>query len=231
MAEMLLINPRKRRRAAATRTKRKAVRRRRNPVSARAVVMAPRRRRRNPVAAYKRRRNPITARRRRRNPIGLGGGSSLMAMLKGAAIGGAGAVAVDVVMGQVGKFLPASMMKTPGKVGLYDVVKFGVTVLAGKALSRSTRGLSMKMAQGAAVVQAYQVMQQFVGKAGMPLGYYSPAGIIAQGNNRLNPIRPAAGLNAYTKPGVTPMLSRYTSPGASQLLNARARTPQGVAFR
>ncbi len=143
-----------------------------------------------------------------------------MTMLKGAAVGGAGAIAMDVAMGQIAKFLPASMMKTPGKVGLYDVVKIGATVMLGKFLSKPTRGLSLKMAQGSLVVQARDIIAQFVPTGSMPLGYYSPAAI-SQMSQRIGP----NGIGKYTRPGATPLLGQYTAPGRTPLLNgARGRS-------
>jgi hypothetical protein len=46
--------------------------------------------------------------------------------------------------------------------------------------------------------------------------------MVAQGTNRVGPIR--QGVNAYTKPGVTPLLSAYTT--GSPLLNG-ARNREG----
>ena len=231
MAEMLLINPRKRRRAAPKRKRTTARRRvrRSNPVT---VITAPRRvrrrvmrRRSNPIG-YARRR--VMGRRRRRNPIGMGSGSSIMAMLKNAAIGGAGAIAVDLAMGQVNKFLPATFAKTPGKVGAYEVAKVAVTIMLGKLLSKPTRGLSQKMAAGSLTVQAHQLLSQVVPTGAMPLGYYSPASI-ANVSQRIGPNR----IGRYTQPGATPLLNgvgRYTQPGASPLLNGAAMR-EGVRFR
>lgn len=234
-SEMLLINPRKRRRNPTK--KRRAVRRRRtNPMMAAAPRRVRRRvaRRRNPIAAYhrrrvSRRRNPIMARRRRRNPIsmGSGGGGSIVSMLKAAVVGGGGAIAMDLAMGQIAKFLPASMAKVPGKVGVYEAVKFGATVVLGKMLSKPTRGLSQRMAAGSLTVQAYTMLQTMLPST-MTLGgmgYYSPAAI-ANVNNRIGPNQ----MSRYAAPGNTPLLSRYGTPGGpSPLLSARER--EGVRFR
>jgi len=228
MAEMLLINPRKRRRAAPK--KRRAAttrRRRRNPVTV--IAAAPtrrrvvRRRRSNPIGSVRR-----VMRRRRRNPIGLGSGGSIMNMLKAAAVGGAGAIAVDLAMGQIAKFLPVSMAKVPGKVGTYELAKIAVTIALGKFLSRPTRGLSQKMAAGSLTVQAHQLLSSVVPVGTMPLGYYSPAAI-ANASMRTGPNR----VGRYTAPGQTPLLngvSRYTAPGASPLLNGASQR-EGVRFR
>jgi len=224
MAEMLLINPRKRRKVA----KRKAVKRnvsatrkirRRNPIGVSSVSTIRRRRRSNPIAARR-------AVRRRRNPISMGSlkSSNILNMLKDAAIGGAGSIAVDVAMGYAAPYLPASLRRVPGTVGVGDAVKLAATVLLGKVLSKPTKGLSEKMAKGALVCQARDVMRTFL-PATMTLGqvgYASPA-VVRQGTNRVGPIR--QGVNAYTAPGQTPMLNAFT-PGSQMLSgmhSARAR--------
>mgnify|MGYP000202065774 CR=1 FL=1 len=223
MAEMLLINPRRRRKVRKARpaAKRRVARRarRRNPV---AVLAAPvRRRRRNPIRAAKRR----TMSRRRRNPISLGGGS-MMNVLRDALIGGAGAVAFDVVHGQIARFLPASLQRVPGSVGAGDAVRAIITVAVGQLLSKPTRGLSKRAAAASLTVQAHDIIKTFV-PASMPLGFASPA-MIAQGTNRVGPIR--QGVNAYTRPGATPLLSAYTPGNVTPLLNG-AREREGARYK
>ena len=239
MSQMLLLNPRKRARRAkssARKTRRAGARRRRNPVPAGLARYMARRGSRtiSRVRRVRRRRNPVAlasvgrvsrARRytrRRRNPISLGGtGRSMMAMLKTALIGGAGAVAVDVAMGQVNRFLPAALQRTPGRIGVGDAVKAVLTVFMGKMLAKPTRGLSNQMAQGALIVQAHQLIAGFV-PAGMTLGYMSPARIV-QGQQRVGPNRSRGGaVGAYLRPGSTPMLNgtgAYSRPGVSPLLS------------
>lgn len=222
MAEMLLINPRRRRASPKRKSakRRTGARRRRNPIAGRPARMPisrrspSRRRRRNPIA------NLRIGRRRRRNPISLGGlnSKSLMSMLTDAAIGGAGALTMDVLMGQINGFLPASFQTSPSTVGLGDAVKAGITALLGQALSKTTKGLSRKMAMGALTVQAAEIMASLL-PASMTVGYLSPARIV-NGQARIGPNR---GVGAYMRPGVTPMLSRAGALGA--YLPAGARTP------
>ena len=205
MAEMLLINPRRRktRRTAAKRTTRA--------------------RRRNPIAAMKRRVM------RRRNPIGMNAG--MMKMIQDAFIGGAGSIAVDLAQGQINKFLPATLQTRPGTVGLGDGVKAVLTVVLGRALNRTTRGLSMKMASGALTVQSAGIMKTLLGPTlGANLGFYTP-GMVTNMNNRVGPIRNNVG--AYTPAGQTPLLSAYTKPGVTPLLSGRgmtARAREGYMF-
>lgn len=209
MAEMLLINPRKRsRKARKTAAKRRV---RRNPVS---PIVA---RKRNPVGALKRR-----VMRRRRNPIGMGGLTGYMTSIREALMGGVGAVAFDIVHGQVKRFLPVALQVTPGKIGAGDAVRAIITVAVGQALNGVTRGFSKKAAMASLTVQAHDLLKGFV-PAALPLGYASPA-MISQGTNRVGPIR--QGMNAYTRPGSTPLLSAYTK--GTELLNG-ARNREGAS--
>ena len=220
MAEMLLINPRRRkaRKTTATRRDRRAsTARRSNPIAAVARRVM---RRRNPIGMMQRR-----VMRRRRNPIGMGrvGMGSVVSMVREGLMSGVGAVAFGVVHGQIQKFLPAALRVVPGKIGAGDAVKALITVVLGQALSGVTRGYSKKAAAASLTVQMHDLVKGFVPSA-LPLGglgYASPAGI-SMGTNRVGPIR--RGMNAYT--GGTPLLSAYTS-GSSQLLNG-ARSREGV---
>ena len=216
MAEMLLINPRKR--GARKATKRRVVRRK-NPVTA--MV----RRKRNPLAAMRRRRNPLAAMRmrtRRRNPIGGAMMGGYMGQIREAVMGGAGALGMDLVYGQINSFLPAALKRVPGSIGAGDAVKAVVTVALGGLLNKVTRGFSAKAAKASLTIQAYDIMKSFV-PSGMTIGYASPS-LIAQGTNRVGPIR--RGMNAYTNG--TPLLNAYMSPGKTALLSG-ARNREGVS--
>jgi hypothetical protein len=218
MAEMLLINPRKRRKHNPMAAKRRVHHRRKhNPVTA--MV----RRKRNPLEAMRRRRNPMAAmvRRRRRNPIGGAMMGGYMAQIREAVIGSAGALAMDVLYGQINNFLPPSLKNTPNTIGAGDAVKAVVTVALGGLLNKATRGFSAKAARASLTIQSYNIMKTFV-PASLPLGYASPA-LIAQGTNRVSPIR--RGMNAYTNG--TPLLNAYTAPGRTPLLSG-ARNREGA---
>jgi len=211
---MLLINPRKR---GTRRASKRRVVRRKNPVTA--MV----RRKRNPLAAMRRRRNPMAAmvRRRRRNPIGGAMMGGYMTQIREAVIGGAGALGMDLVYGQINNFLPAALKRTPGSIGAGDAVKAVVTVALGGLLNKATRGFSAKAAKASLTIQAYDIMKSFV-PASMTIGYASPA-LIAQGTNRVSPIR--RGMNAYTSG--TPLLNAYMKPGRTALLSG-ARQREGA---
>ena len=221
MAEMLLINPRKRRAAKKAR---------RSPVARRRVAV---RRRKNPVVtmAAKRRMNPrrrMTSMRRRvtrrRNPIGMGSG--YMSQIRDALMGGAGAVVMDLVFGQVNNYLLASMKTVPGTVGAGDAVKAILTVGIGHVLNKPTRGFSKKAAAASLIVQAHGIIRSFVPST-MALGYASPA-YIANGTNRVGPI--SQGMGAYMKSG-TPLLNAYMQPGASALLNGARNRERVSSYR
>ena len=221
MAEMLLINPRRRTRRKAKRAA--PARRRRNPLALARVM--PRRRRRNPIAAVRRRRaNPIGAMRRRvmrrRNPAMLGG---YMGAIREALMDGFGAVAIDYAYNMIAKNVPGVgtfLTPNPASVGTADAVKAVLTVVLGNALNGVTRGFSRKAAKASLTVQSYQIMKKVLpatitgNLSG--LGYMSPAVVAAGGNTRIGPIRGQMG--AYTTPGATPLLSAYTSSGSSSPL-------------
>lgn len=215
MAEMLLINPGKR--GARNPTKRRVVRRK-NP-----AVTAMVRRKRNPMAAMRRRRNPMAAmvRRRRRNPIGGAMMGGYMTQIREAVLGGAGALGMDLVYGQINSFLPTALKRVPGSIGAGDAVKAVVTVALGGLLNKATRGFSAKAAKASLTIQAYDIMKSFV-PSNMTIGFASPA-LIAQGTNRVSPIR--RGMNAYTSG--TPLLNAYMTPGRTALLSG-ARQREGA---
>lgn len=239
MAKMMLVNPAKRRRAsvAKKRVTRRRVARRRNPID-NLAGFAKVRRRRNPVAAVARRRtrrrNPIAVvsrrRMRRRNPIGGLNTSTLLAMFKDGAIGGAGAIGMDLIMGQLNAYLPITFQTVPGLPGVGDAVKAGITALIGQGLSRKTGGLSRKMAEGALAVQAHDIMRALL-PASMQVGYYTPAALV-QGSARVGPSR-MNGVRRYLPSGsATPLLSKYMQPGsASPLLSRAESTAEAEGFR
>lgn len=228
MAELLLINPRSRRKGARKSTKRRV----RRTVS-HSVAAPRRRRRRNPIAAVRTiRRRVMHSRRvhhrRRRNPISLGRSSSgWLSMFKDAMIGGAGTVAFDLLMGQLNKFLPASMQRSATGVGMGDAVKAVATVAVASFAPRSMRPLVRKMALGSLTVQVAEIARSYL-PASLPVagvGYAMPSRIV-QGSSRIGPNFTRMG--AYTG-GRTPLLAAYTG-GASPLLsgNRTAREREGA---
>jgi len=215
MAEMLLINPQRRKTRRKTAKRRTTARVRKNPMTM------------TTVRRRVKRRNPMHMMRRavmRRNPIGTGMASTYLRDVREALMAGAGAVVFDIVHGQIKRFLPTSLQVTPGSIGAGDAVRAVITVVVGQALNKVTRGFSKKAAMASLTVQAHDLLKGFV-PASLPLGYMSPA-MVAQGTNRVGPIRGTTGMNAYMRPGPTPLLSAYTS--GTPLLNGSAARREGV---
>lgn len=172
MAEILLVNPRRRRRKTKARRanpkRRRAVahkrRRRRNPV---AMLNPRRRRRRNPAA-----RSVITRRfRRRRNPSLRGLSAGVMPTLKAGAIGAAGAIGLDVLWGQGSKYLPASIAGSP--LAQY-AAKLAGAILVGIVGGKVLRGRGRDLAVGAATVVLHDAAkaQLQASMPSLPLGEY-----------------------------------------------------------
>ncbi len=231
MAHMLLVNPRRRKARKTTRranparkTARRRVRRA-NPLFA----AAPRhvRRRRNPLFAHKRRHHV----RRRRNPISFGGSKGGIAqMLKDAALGGVGAVAMDIVMGYANGVLPTSLQTTPNTVGIGDAVKAALTIGLGEMLRSATKGASIKVATGALTVQVSDIVRSFVPST-MTLGANTPAVRVIRGNPRVGPnagYLQNPGMGRYIGSQNSQLLNRYTAGSPGQLLNG---TSSQMRFR
>lgn len=246
MAKMLLVNPARRaparrRNPVGAKRRRVTTRRRRNPIDNLGLAaVSRRRRRRNPIAAVsrRRRRNPIAGlsrrvmRRRRRNPIGGLNTNALIAMFKDAAIGGAGAIGMDLLMGQANAYLPITFQTVPGLPGVGDAVKALATAIIGQGLSSKTKGLSRKMAEGALAVQAHDILKALL-PATMAVGYYTPASLV-QGSARVGPSRMGMnGVRRYMPAGAaSPLLSKYMQPGsASPLLSRAESTAEAEGFR
>ena len=229
MAKMLLLNPAKRRRT------RKAPSAAQLRARAKFAAMARARRkggprRSNPVNAYRRRAARRTYSRRRRNPInvrGLFNVGSYIAPLKQAAIQGAGAVAMDVAFSYVNRYLPATMQRVPGTVGLGDAVKAILTVAIGRVLARLTRSnLPVQAATGALTVQFRDITLALLPPAMQPaLGWYSPAAITNM--NARTGLTQRRSLGAFTNAG-TPLLSgqmgAFTNAGTPLLSAGRLGT-------
>lgn len=190
MEELLLVNPRKRRsksrkpRSAAQRaaTKRMiAANRSRRSIN-------PIKRRRARVAAVKS--NPVRRRRarsvysaarrsRRRNPISSATG--ITAMLKSALTGAAGAVTVNAAYNYLP--IPATM-----KAGYTGYAVKGALALALGVFGRKFLGArAVKMAEGSLTITLSQVMVELGSKAGLSLGYYSPARTYSPGGMMRDP--------------------------------------------
>lgn len=177
-AEIMLVNPRKRRAKKRATAKRNPTRRRRTMTAAQAKYFGPRRRRRaakrNPVRVRRARvASPRRARRRvRRNPISLkkfNPKSVLNHAVIPAAIGGAGALAVDVIWAM----LPIPATFKSGAVGIVAKIAGAVAIgaLAGKFVGGKT---GEAITVGAVTVTAYDILKNFVRTSvpSLPLSEY-----------------------------------------------------------
>ena len=139
MAELMLVNPRKRRKSP----KRKTVARRKSPTK---------RRRKNPIA-----KSP--ARRRRRNPVA---GTKVMDQIINAATGAAGALAVDVAMARLP--IPANLIATPM---MRSASQGAVSLAIGMLVSNfgKKRKLGRQLAEGGLTVALHGMGKATIGPA------------------------------------------------------------------
>lgn len=238
MQQLLLVNPRKRRAAgrrkprsaaqkAATRRMLSANRSRRGPKrhsrsrsASYATNPAPRRRRARSLVARHTKRHT----RRRRNPIGLGSFKlgSITSLLKSAALGAGGAIAVDVAYGYANSYLP-DMVKSPMSVDgspnyAYYAAKGAAAVGIGMLLKRVVGASKAgRMVEGSLTVTLHDLAKVIVASnmSSVKLGYAGAgrnAGTLPQAQRQLK------GTGAYVS-GVTP-LGAYISGGSSGRNNA-----------
>lgn len=140
---------------------------------AKAAGAAPKRRRRHHAVARRGR-----GRRRGFSLTRMGGGN-VMGMVKAGAIGGAGAVGVDILMGYAQAVLPASVtsrMNADGTMNyLYYAAKGAIAVGIGLYGNRILpAGIAPRIAEGALTVMSYEILRTFV-PANMTLGFFNPA--------------------------------------------------------
>lgn len=171
MAELLLVNPRKRRKTRASNPRKRRRARTSNPRRRRHVARRANPRRRRHVA---RRANPHYRRRHRRNPSFRGISSGIAPTLKAGAIGAAGALGLDLLWGYGAKYLPASL--ATGMAA--SAAKLLGSVLIGVIGNKLLRGKGQAMAVGAATVAIHEIAKAQLASAmpSLPLGLYTPMG-------------------------------------------------------
>lgn len=152
MAQMLLVNPRKRRkRRASSKARKVRVRRRR-----RAAPVAVRRRKRNPSARRHRR---VRARRHyRRNPIGLNL-RGVQGQVMDAAVGAGGALALDIALGYLP--IPENLRTGAAAPLIKGIVAIALGMVASKVIKSST---ATKMTQGALTVMLHGIFRETAGR-------------------------------------------------------------------
>lgn len=192
MSSLLLVgNPAKRRKSrkprtaaqrAATAKMLAANRARKNPAKRRKARTASAAK---PVIRYRTRARKNPARRRaRRNPISGGlNMRSIVAQLKNAGIGAAGAIGVDVGFGFVQSYLPEAVQAPVDAAGnmnpAYYAAKGATAIVAGllaKRLIGSAR--AAQMVEGSLTVTMHDAAKQFLAGnvPSLTLGAYAPGG-------------------------------------------------------
>lgn len=228
MNHVLVVNPRPGRNAKGRFVKRVRASSRRRPTATR------RRRRRNPIAALaanprKKRarkskwfgvkahqRNPRHHRRaRRRNPISLSAfrPKSILAELIPAAIGGAGAVALDVAISHIP--MPEALNNQYAKLAVRIVGAVGLGMLAGMV----KKNIGRQVTAGALTVVAYNTIREVVQKVAPQItmagymddqmGYIDPAPHLLEGQ----------GMGAYMNRGAAQPLGAYMQADPSAMGN------------
>ncbi len=205
MSQLLLINPRRRKaRKAATKARRKS----RRPMSAlqkqyfggkRNPARRAAARRRVAVATSapaRRRRAKLSGVRRVAHRGASRAGNSIRATMpgvisavKGGVVGGAGAVVVDMAMGQAAGYLPVSLTSRYSADGSLNygyyatkaALALGLGILGQKFLPGSAKRLAGEGAQGALVVMSYEMMRSLL-PASITMGFFNPATVTATGN-------------------------------------------------
>ena len=169
MAEILLVNPRRRRkrRKSATRSRRRR----------RAAPRASRRRRRTAVARRSNPRRRLTrafrrrGSRRRRNPSLRGVTGAFVPTLKAGFAGAIGALGLDLLWGQTAKFLPAQVA---GSALAQYAAKLVGAILVGIIGNKLKPGSGRDLSVGAATVVLHDALKAQVRASfpSVPLGEY-----------------------------------------------------------
>lgn len=194
MAEILLVNPRrrKRRKTRVRRRKSRATRRRRRS----RAVAAPRRRRN---MSHRR-----VSRRRRSNPSMRGILGRIQPAVKAGLVGAAGGLGLSVALGYLSSKLPAQLQSGYGNTAVRVLGAILVGVLGDKVL----RGKGSALATGAMTVVAYTELQKLMAAQfpSVPLGdYLSFAPVVGydypQGTEMGEYVDSGAGMGMYNGMG------------------------------
>lgn len=183
MAELLLVNPRRRRKAGKKKSTRSTARKH-----------VRRARRKNPVRRLRARKSSVRkyvakratkrrSTRRRHNPIGLPSMGGVMGTVIGSGKGALGAIANDALM----TYVPLPLMLKTGMVGQLSravmafLLGWGASKVAGKSIGAD-------FTRGALTVQIYALakpmISQFVPLADGDMGdvgYYNPGTVLSDG--------------------------------------------------
>lgn len=158
-AQLLLVNPRRKRKTRARNPKRRVTARRRNPAKRkRRAIATVTVRARNPRRHHARRNPRRHHARRRHNPRSFSV-SGIMGQLMPAAIGGAGAVALDIGLGYLPASVPDFLKTGIGNKALKVAGALALGMIAGKVLGREK---GKAVAAGALTVVAYGIIRDVV---------------------------------------------------------------------
>lgn len=210
--ELLLINPRKRRgkRRMSAKQRRyfgggrkrrhysKRRSRRRNPVA----LLNPRRR--HSRKRYSLARRHIMRHRRRNPAVSMGG---LTRFVQAGATGAIGAVAVDVIMGYAGDYLPDTVKSPVSATGginpFYFLSKGAGAVILGIVGRKFLKlgGIAEKMAEGSLVVTLHDAITMLL-PATVKLGYMNPGYIASKrARDSTGYVDTLSGVGAYVHEG------------------------------
>lgn len=209
MPQLMIVNPRRRkakrktrspaqraataRMLAANRARRNPAPKRRRPKArAASVAVATRRYRRKSASGSVKR--YVRRARARASTMGKSLGFSLPKIqhaVTQAAIAGAGAVAVDVLMGQAVKFLPATWATRYSADGTVNwayyasksAVAIGMAVAGAKFLPGKAKSAANTMALGSLTVMTYELMRGMIPADMLTLGFMSPGRVVGGSDN------------------------------------------------
>jgi hypothetical protein len=172
----------------------------------------------------RRRRARRSARRSyRRNPVSVAGIRATLPGITSAATralsGAAGAVVVDMAMGQAAKVLPANLTSRYNAAGginwLYYASKAAIAIGLGVAGQRLLPGrmktFAARGAEGSLTVQAYEILRAVIPADMINLGYYNPATVTGRG---MNGLRRVGRVGKYLTPGVAGMRASFPAGSA-----------------
>ncbi len=200
MSQLLLINPRRRRKHRVRARKRRGARR---MTAKQLKYFGPRKRRvsrsrrrsapaflANPRKRKYRRRGRSVSRSARR----IGGQirasfGGITSSLKTGVTGGAGAVVVDMAMGQAAQYLPATLTSRYSADGTLNysyyatkaALAIGLGIVGQRYLPGNMKRLAATGAEGALVVMSYEILRSVL-PANLTMGYFNPAIVTQSGN-------------------------------------------------
>jgi uncharacterized protein YcfJ len=192
MAEILLVNPRRRRKAksAKRRARRAAPRRARKVARRRSVTVKV-----NPRKRYARKARAV--RRRRRNPSFRGVTGQIVPTMKSGFVGALGGLGLDVLTGFALPRLPAAAQSGYGKTA----VKVLGAVLVGMLGNMVARGRGRDLATGAMTIVIHEALKDQVASSfpAIPLGeYFSAAPAVGYDGSIAQPLN--TGIGEYFSP-------------------------------